>query len=742
MTTAFRVQPLSQLSSGASPLDDIRRQLEAGIEPVPVRPGYKLALFFIAIAMVLLPLAYIALIGLAGYGVYWHAINDTWMLSGGGGRAWVWKLVAYLTPMLVGGIVLAFMVKPLVARAARPSRPLSLTPQMEPVFYEFVTLIADAVGSPRPRHIHIVSDVDASASFRRGMWSFFSHDLVLTVGMPLIRGMPAAQLAGVIAHEFGHFTQGAGMRLGYLIRRTNHWFARVVFQRDQWDQRLRDWSKQGEIYTIIPALLARMVVFIVRKLLYCLMWIGYAISSFASRQQEYDADRVAARLVGSQTNERALKRVHLLAVAEQGAKQDLWHAWQEHRLCDDLPALIVANLKQLKPEVVKDILMDAAKEKTGIFDTHPAYADRVGSLRREECPRMLECARLAEGLLRNAQAVSKASTFEYYQGVLGGEISQTQLVPVEKLVSQQQTMQEDNKIMQRHFQGMVTTLRPLPELFAYATDDADPSAVLEVVNTARRELPAAREPVRKLLKILEDHTARWVQAHQLAALSWSGIKYNGKSFGLPKGRSVPDWLNQVQSQRAAVASQLDEALSPLRTRLAGDLSLLGFRQVQAKLPDAGALYDEAGRMVAAANAIRGAVDYVESVRVSYAKMVILAQSVDGNRESQTLYHAIKDGEVRIKDAIRQLRPILEVEYPFSHADGQVTLWQFACPDDVGSADLGGAMNMCDSVTDRLDLLYIRVMGRLAAIGEMAEKACGLEPLPAPAEFEQPELGVN
>jgi hypothetical protein len=66
----------------------------------------------------------------------------------------------------------------------------------------------------------------------------FGNDLVLTIGMPLVAGMSLRQFAGVLAHEFGHFSQGAGMRLSFIIRSINLWFMRVVYERDDWDERL------------------------------------------------------------------------------------------------------------------------------------------------------------------------------------------------------------------------------------------------------------------------------------------------------------------------------------------------------------------------------------------------------------------------------------------------------------------------------------------------------------------------
>ena len=47
---------------------------------------------------------------------------------------------------------------------------------------------------------------------------------MLTIGLPLVAGLSLREFAGIIAHEFGHFTQGFGMRLSYVIRQINGWF--------------------------------------------------------------------------------------------------------------------------------------------------------------------------------------------------------------------------------------------------------------------------------------------------------------------------------------------------------------------------------------------------------------------------------------------------------------------------------------------------------------------------------------
>ena len=59
----------------------ILQALEHPIEPVRTTLGYRLAILVVAALMVLLPIIYLALIGLVGYGVYWHLLHNTGMLT-------------------------------------------------------------------------------------------------------------------------------------------------------------------------------------------------------------------------------------------------------------------------------------------------------------------------------------------------------------------------------------------------------------------------------------------------------------------------------------------------------------------------------------------------------------------------------------------------------------------------------------------------------------------------------------
>src|SRR4051794_11724147 len=72
------------------------------------RPLYGMALFIVAVAMVLLPLIYLGIIAATAWAVVWHLKNDAGMIVGNG-RSMLATLIIYLTPALIGGVLVLFM---------------------------------------------------------------------------------------------------------------------------------------------------------------------------------------------------------------------------------------------------------------------------------------------------------------------------------------------------------------------------------------------------------------------------------------------------------------------------------------------------------------------------------------------------------------------------------------------------------------------------------------------------------
>jgi Zn-dependent protease with chaperone function len=418
------------LSDGEITLREILSAFHGTIEPVRLTWYYRLGLLCVTVAMVLLPLIYIFLIaGVIGLLIIHaifsigpiHRIHSTWVM-----------LFAYVGPLVAGTILVFFMIKPLFAGRAKESRQRSLEVVEAPLLFALVSRVANAIGAPEPKRIDIDCEANASAGFGSVLGGFLGGDLVLTIGLPLLSELTIQQLAGVVAHELGHFSQGAGIRLSYVIRRINMWFHRVVFERDDWDQSLARTSEETN-YLALIFLLARVFVLLTRCILGVLMLIGHGLSCFLLRQMEYDADRYEARLAGSDAFAETIKKICIMDKAAQLAFLEVVHYSLKDRLPDDFPAMVSAHARQVLSKEWGDMEAEMRQTTTGLFDSHPAYPDRLASAKKENAPGVFHLDGPASRLVNNFPTVSRNATRDLYRAVFGNRLKRMDVVPIAAL---------------------------------------------------------------------------------------------------------------------------------------------------------------------------------------------------------------------------------------------------------------------------------------------------------------------
>ena len=336
--------------------------------------------------MVLLPVAYVAFVVGLGWGTYWYGVHARVLFASftGGIHVFCIKLIAYFGPLLAGGVAVLFMFKPILARPGRRAEPVELNPAQHPRLYQFIAHLCDLLQVPAPRSICLDCELNASAGFRRGFWSMAGNDMRLTLGLPLAGGLNTRQLAAVVAHELGHCTQGFAMRLGYVINRIDHWFLRVVYERDAWDEALEDWANSVNDWRLsLIVVCVHLAVALSRLLLRGLLHLGQAASCYLSRQMEYHADSCAVDVAGTAGLETLLLRLRELNILQSLAFANLGTIWKkQHRLPDSLPdyqAQLELHLPASFHEQAQQTLLN---ETAGWFATHPTPAQRIQKARQ------------------------------------------------------------------------------------------------------------------------------------------------------------------------------------------------------------------------------------------------------------------------------------------------------------------------------------------------------------------------
>lgn len=435
------VPPVRKRATAASNPNEFMREVLASFEgEFPrVRPtlGYRLAALFVAAVMIVLPLLYVALIALSGYGLYWHATSNITILTHvRGANAGKFAAFLYLGPLVIGGILILFMIKPLFARSAKRLSEIELSCTDEPILHSFVQRLCKAVNAPYPSLIEVDCEVNAAAYFRKDWRGFLRNDLVLRIGLPLFAGLNTRQLAGVLAHELGHFSQGAGMRLSYIIRSINYWFERVIYERDELDEWLDEWFQTDNGWLAVLAGLTSLFVALTRGILWLLMMIGHLVSSVLLRQMEYDADKYEARLAGSEVFESTTRRMAEFGLADMLTRQIIGANHDRVGLPDNLPKCLSRIARKLPPAMSAIAHHMVDEETTSWFASHPASQDRIAAARRQEAPGIFRMERPGTVLLKDYKKVAEAATFLFFRRIFGKASASEQLVSTTAFLSQ------------------------------------------------------------------------------------------------------------------------------------------------------------------------------------------------------------------------------------------------------------------------------------------------------------------
>ncbi len=394
---------------------------------------YHLGLLLVTVGMICLPIIYLALVFTVAWATWWWAVHSVVLVSSLTGGLWIFfvRVALYLAPMFAGALTALFMIKPLFSRPPRPAQPLALNPGAEPALFAFIENVCRAVGAPRPKRIDLDCRLNASAGFRRGTLSFLGHDMVLTLGLPLVASLNLREFAGVLAHEFGHFKQGVAMRAGFLIYAINSWLARVVHERDSWDEWLGELA-DGEGTTLqLTVFFARLGVGFTRLLLSALMRTGLLMSGYMSREMEYDADECEIKVAGSEAFETLMAK---LAISDAVLVPSLRAAslrWKQCReLPDNIPAYLLLTAASIPAATRQQIVDTMGLTRTKPSDTHPSKGDRIRRARQAAEPGILHLEGAASALFHDFAIAARQVTLVYYRDVARLPLHGARLKPI------------------------------------------------------------------------------------------------------------------------------------------------------------------------------------------------------------------------------------------------------------------------------------------------------------------------
>lgn len=251
---------------------------------------------------------------------------------------------------LVGAAVILWSILPRRDRFVPPGP--RLEPGELPRLFQELTRTAQAVGQSMPAEVYLVPEVNAWVAQRGGIMGFGSRR-VMGLGLPLLQILTVAQLRAVLAHEFGHY-HGGDTKLGPWVYKT-----RAAIERT-----LQGLAKQRTV------------------LLYPFLWYGklfLRVTLAISRRQEFSADELASRVVGSRPLIEGLKAIHGGAIAYApywaGEATPVLDAGFLPPLAEGFGRFVAAV--SIAQAVAQSIDRELAEAKADPYDSHPPLRDRM-----------------------------------------------------------------------------------------------------------------------------------------------------------------------------------------------------------------------------------------------------------------------------------------------------------------------------------------------------------------------------
>lgn len=421
----------SQQKSEVKSLTSLIKELQGEFKKPRTSLGYVLVSIFVVAVMLLLPVLYVAMIAVVAWGTYLHAMHGWGWVGFLRGRAAIYGGALYFGLMVIGVLWVLSMIKPFFRWGGRSETRGGLSRSEEPLLYEFSQQLAKLVGAPNPDFITLTPDVNASAGIERGLFGLFRKRFVLSLGLPLIAGLTVSEIAGVIAHEFGHFSQSRGTLIQRIIERINSWFIQSIYRRDLMDDLIDQLNESGFLFASIIGFIAWMLVGLGRGVLWCLMWVGFAISGTLSRQMEFDADQYATGIAGSKTYSGIFRRLTELSIADELATKFVMTSLSENHLPKDLPSF-TAGLSLESSKIRKTAAKQISEERASWVSTHPTMENRIAAIMKLNQPGLLHSQVPARALLRDYQKDAEGWTQFLYMLRFKREIDTTELRPAKE----------------------------------------------------------------------------------------------------------------------------------------------------------------------------------------------------------------------------------------------------------------------------------------------------------------------
>lgn len=269
-----------------------------------------------------------------------------------------------------------------------------ITKVQHPQLFQIIEDLTIEIGTDVPKKVFITEQVNASVFYDSSFWSMiFPVRKNLMIGYSLVNASTKDELKGILAHEFGHFSQRS-MKVGSYVYNCNRVIYNLVYENNSFEETIERYGNSHYILKftfLLAAFIVRGFQWILKKV-YEFLNISYLS---LSREMEFHADAVATHIVGSDTMIDSLLRMDLADKAYNSVVEFLNEKYSEEKKISNLFSLqkdvlqFFGELNNLEfkgryPLVTIDEIDKYQKSRLIIKDqwaSHPTTEERVKKIK-------------------------------------------------------------------------------------------------------------------------------------------------------------------------------------------------------------------------------------------------------------------------------------------------------------------------------------------------------------------------
>ncbi len=343
----------------------------------------------------------------------------------------IFSMLVGLSLAVFGLMIFVFLLKFVLGKHKADRSHLSEVMETdEPRLFALIHSTAKEVGTRPPKRVYFSNFVEAAVFYDSSFWSMLLPVRKnLQIGLGLINTTTVTELKGVIAHEFGHFSQQT-MKVGSYVYYVNQ----VIFNLVNDNAGFEDWSRRLTRWNSLLSWTVELNIRVIRGIQWVLARLFAIVNKRyfgLAREMEFQADEIAARITGSAPLKNALLRTDLSDFsfgkvidffnAKKGENLVSQNLFLNHRFVMNH----IANKNNYAfenhfPVVDLEQINRYNKSKMVVenqWASHPGLGERVGRLEALNIPSTHEDKRPANSILSNPEQLQERQTSAIFSRV-------------------------------------------------------------------------------------------------------------------------------------------------------------------------------------------------------------------------------------------------------------------------------------------------------------------------------------